>query len=199
MKLVLATTNKHKVTEIKNKFASLGALEIVSLEELPAGAPNAVENGATFAENALLKAAAIAAFSERPAMADDSGLCVDALDGRPGIFSARYGGENTTDAEKNALLLKELSGITERQARFVCAIAIVFPDGLTLTAEGTCYGAISQAPSGVQGFGYDPVFFLPQYNCTMAEISLDEKNRISHRALALEKAAGLLHEIISGK
>lgn len=198
MKLVLATKNPHKIIEVKNKFAAFDFLEIVPLNELFADAPDIVEDGVTFEENALLKAEAIAALTGLPAMADDSGLCVDALDGRPGIFSARYGGENTPDAEKNRLILKELDGIKDRRARFVCAIAIVFPEGQKSVSRGECGGVIAQAPAGANGFGYDPIFFLPEYGCTMAEISLDEKNKISHRARALEKAAESLESILAG-
>ena len=196
MKFVLATKNAHKITEIKHKFAAIKDLEILSLDEIAGDAPDVVEDGVTFEENAMLKAKAISAFTGLPAMADDSGICIDAMDGQPGIFSARYGGYDTPDAEKNAMILQELEGKENRNAFYECAIAIVFPDGKSSMSIGKCEGLIAKAPSGSNGFGYDPIFFLPEYGCTMAEISLDEKNRISHRAQALDKAFKSLEDIL---
>jgi XTP/dITP diphosphohydrolase len=187
MKLVLATTNRNKVLEIKDKFSGIGGLEILSLSSPEfSGAPEIVEDGLSFEENALKKAMAIAAFTGLVSMADDSGLCVDALDGRPGIYSARYGGEGATDRDRYLKLLDEMKGIGKRSARFVCAIAVAFPGGENRIVRGECEGLIAGEPAGEKGFGYDPVFFLPEYGKTMAELPLEEKNRISHRALALE-------------
>jgi XTP/dITP diphosphohydrolase len=196
MKLVLATTNRNKVLEIKDKFSGIGSLEILSLSSPEfSGAPEIVEDGLTFEENALKKAMAIAAFTGLVSMADDSGLCVDALDGRPGIYSARYGGEGATDRDRYLKLLDEMKGIGKRSARFVCAIAIAFPGGESRVVTGECGGIIAREPAGEKGFGYDPVFFLPEYGKTMAELPLEEKNRISHRALALEKAARIFEDM----
>jgi XTP/dITP diphosphohydrolase len=195
MKLVLATKNKNKIDEIKNKLLPVDELELLSLDAF-GKMSDVSEDGTSFGENAMIKADAVSAFTGLPAMADDSGLCVDALGGRPGVFSARYAGENAGDAERNMKLLAEMRGKAKRSAKFVCAIALSFPDGRRLSATGECNGVIAEEPSGTHGFGYDPIFFLPEYGLTMAEISLAEKNKISHRAAALESAAVLLAEII---
>ncbi|MCL2026402.1 MAG: XTP/dITP diphosphatase [Leptospirales bacterium] len=198
MKLVLATKNRDKIKEIKNKLSVIDSIELLSLEDF-GDAPDVIEDGMSFQENAAKKAQAISAFTGLSALADDSGLCVDALDGSPGVFSARYAGENATDAERNIKLLNEMNGKADRSAKFVCAIACCLSDGTLLSVTGECQGLIAERPSGTMGFGYDPVFFLPEYGCTMAEILLEEKNKISHRASALEKAAALLVEIIRHK
>jgi len=198
MKLVLATKNKDKIKEIKNKLSVIDSIELLSLEDFD-NAPNVIEDGISFQENAIKKAQAISAFTGLPALADDSGLCVDALDGRPGVLSARYAGENTADTERNMKLLDEMNGKTDRSAKFVCAVTCCLLDGTLLSVTGECQGLIAERPSGTMGFGYDPVFFLPEYGCTMAEIPLEEKNKISHRALALEKTAALLAEIVGHK
>ena len=198
MKLVLATKNKNKIIEIKNKFSGIQDLEILALDSpgIPDNPPDVEEDGKTFEENAVKKAAAIASFTGLPSMADDSGLCVDALEGRPGIYSARYGGDGASDADRNSKLLAEMEGVGNRSARFVCAIAIALPEGPEQVVRGECRGVIATEPSGDRGFGYDPVFYLPDYGRTMAQLPLEEKNRISHRALALEKAAGLLRGLV---
>lgn len=203
MKLILATRNKNKSLEIKEKLKNLKGMEILSLDEADKARsfPETIEDGNSFEENASKKARAAAEFFALPAMADDSGLCVAALGGIPGIFSARYGGENVSDAERNAKLLAELAALgsglsSNREAKFVCAIALAFPDGELLTVRGECAGLIADEPSGGGGFGYDPIFFLPEYGCTMAKLPLEEKNRISHRACALDKARALLAERI---
>jgi XTP/dITP diphosphohydrolase len=175
MKLVLATTNRNKVLEIKDKFSGIGGLEILSLSSPEfSGAPEIVEDGLSFEENALKKAMAIAAFTGLVSMADDSGLCVDALDGRPGIYSARYGGEGATDRDRYLKLLDEMKGIGKRSARFVCAIAVAFPAGKP-HSQGRMRGTHSGEPAGEKGFGYDPVFFLPEYGKTMAELPLEKR------------------------
>lgn len=196
IKLVIATGNKNKIREIGDKFSGIRGLTLVPLSDFP-DPPEVIEDGATFLENARKKAAEISAFTGLPAMADDSGLVVDALDGRPGILSARYGGESADDTARNLKLLEELRGIStgRRTARFVCVIAVVFPDGKSFFAEGTCEGVIAESMQGSHGFGYDPIFFLPDRGKTMAELPLEEKNKISHRAKALEGMRDILMKI----
>jgi XTP/dITP diphosphohydrolase len=196
MKLVIATNNKNKIREIRNKFADIAGLELIPLDEFP-GPPEVIEDGSSFRENAHKKALEIATYAGYPSMADDSGLVVDALDGRPGIFSARYGGESATDADRNRMILEEMRGIPaeRRSARFICVIAIAFRDGRSYFAEGSCEGIIAETMRGRHGFGYDPIFYLPELGKTMAELPLHEKNRISHRAKALEAAKKILEEL----
>lgn len=181
MKFVLASHNQKKLKELQQIIGELG-MEIIPL---PENAPEPEENGATFAENAWIKAKSAAAFTGLPALADDSGLCVDALDGAPGIYSARYC--EGSDADRNALLLRNMTGKTNRSARFVCCIACVWPDGTSLTVDGACEGEIAESLSGAGGFGYDPLFYVPAYGCTFGELDGDVKNSISHRAKALQK------------
>lgn len=158
--------------------------EIVSMRE--AGIEHeTVEDGSTFMENALKKAREVSELSGCCAIADDSGICVDALDGAPGIFSARFCGHHGDDAANNRLLLEKMQGIEDRRAHYTCAIALTYPDGRLITAEDYFYGEIAREERGENGFGYDPLFYLPEYGCTSAEISPDEKNRISHRGKAL--------------
>lgn len=197
MKIILATGNKNKIREIKEKFSSIGKLSITSLEELD-NIPEIEENASTFEGNALIKAKAICSFTGFPAMADDSGLVIDALNGEPGVYSARYGGANLSDIEKNSLVLSKMKNIPEkkRSARFVCAVALAFPDGKTYTAQGECLGIISKTPVGEKGFGYDPIFYIPESGKTMAQLSPDEKNRISHRGKAIEKIYEILKDIM---
>lgn len=190
MKLVLATGNPGKAREIR---AILGEKfeEILSMKE--AGiCHETLEDGATFRENALKKAREIAQISGCAALADDSGLCVDALDGAPGIFSARFCGYHGDDEANNRLLVERLSGVKNRKAHYFCAVALVFPDGKSLVGEGKMEGEIVDTPRGEGGFGYDPYFFLPQYGCTAAQLSPEEKNKISHRAAALQNLLSLL-------
>lgn len=188
MKLVVATKNAHKIHELSEMLA-IDGLTLVSLADV--GFTGEIEeNGATFAENALIKARAAAKFCGLPALADDSGLCVDALDGAPGIYSARYAsedGENASDAANVEKLLENLKGIPsgERTARFVCAIALVLPDGTEKTVTGACEGVITSEIRGNGGFGYDPVFYYVPYCKTFGEATEDEKNAVSHRANAV--------------
>ena len=187
MKFVLATHNPGKLEEM-SAILSKQNVEVV----LPADLGLTVdveETGTTFAENVLLKAEAVCKASGLPAIADDSGLCVDALSGAPGVYSARYGGEGLDDAGRCGLLLSSLRGQTSRTAHFACAIACVFPDGKKLTAEGRCDGTIAFAPMGEDGFGYDPVFFVPEYRRTFAQLTPEEKNAVSHRGKALRAFA----------
>jgi len=184
MKFVLASNNPKKLKEMREILFTLGA-EVISQSE--AGVNVEVEEtGSTFEENAVLKARAVMEASGLPAIADDSGLMVDALGGAPGIYSARYGGEDCkNDTERTMFLLRNMGDTENRAARFVSSIACVFPDGRRLTARGECAGKILRQPRGSGGFGYDPVFFLPEFGLTMAEMTAGEKNKISHRAKAL--------------
>ena len=190
MKLIIASGNAGKLREIR---AILGDKfdEIVSMKE--AGIDHeTVEDGATFLENAEKKAREIAEISGCAALADDSGICVDALDGAPGIYSARFCGRHGDDEANNRLLVEKLKNVDNRNAHYTCAVSLVFPDGKELHAEGFLHGKIIDEPKGDGGFGYDPYFFLPSYNCTAAELSAEEKNKISHRAEALKKLLMLL-------
>jgi XTP/dITP diphosphohydrolase len=195
--VVIATRNPGKFREIKAILSSL-PLKFLSLQDFP-DLPEVVEDGTTFAENAGKKARTIADLTGRPTIADDSGLAVDALQGRPGVFSSRYAGENATDADRCQKLLEEMATIPEgkRQARFVCAVAVAHPGGRMEIVEGECRGRITFAPRGEHGFGYDPIFFVPEFGKTMAEVDPGEKNRISHRARALEKLKGILPAFLS--
>lgn len=180
--VVLATRNSGKVREFSRLLEGVFA-EVISLNDLDSP-PEVIEDGATFRDNALKKARAIARYSGKPALADDSGLEVDALGGKPGVYSARYAGENASDKDNIIKLLQDLNGVEKRRARFVCCLALVIPEAGETVVEGICEGVIADQPSGNGGFGYDPVFFLPEYGKTMAEISPELKNRISHRARA---------------
>ena len=183
MKFVLATHNPGKLQEMRSILSSLG-VEVISPGDLGIDI-EVEETGSTFAENAMLKAEAICEAAKLPAIADDSGLCVDALNGGPGVYSARYGGEGLDDRGRTALLLENMRGQTTRAAHFTCAIACVFPNGDTLSAEGRCDGTIAFAPMGEGGFGYDPVFFVPELAKTFSQLMAEEKNEISHRGRAL--------------
>lgn len=191
--LLLGTRNLHKIREIASILAGL-SLTLRDLREFP-NAPEVEETGFTFRANAELKARAWATVTGLPTLADDSGLEVDALGGRPGVLSARYAGAQGNDAANNARLLAELSGVPaeRRGARYRCVIVIVGSAGLVAAAEGTCEGRIGEAPRGSNGFGYDPLFLVaPDFARTMAELDPDEKNRISHRGRALEAVRGAL-------
>ena len=181
MKFVIATHNKHKLQELQRILSPLG------IDAVTADLSEVEETGTTFAENAYLKAKAACEETGLPAVADDSGLEVDALDGRPGVYSARYAGEGATDAQRIEKLLGELAEVPaeKRGARFVSAICCVFPNGDTLRAEGHCPGSISFAPAGEDGFGYDPVFLCGEK--TFAQMTAAEKDAVSQRGKALEK------------
>ena len=186
-KLILATRNKDKLKEIQALLSDLD-IDIVSLDEAE-NAPHVVEDGKTFMENAFKKAKVIAEATGIMALADDSGLEVDALDGAPGVYSARYSGENASDASNNEKLLADLEGVPagKRSAHFSCVIVVYHPSGRWISTEDKCEGEITEKSIGDRGFGYDPVFYLPSLNCTMAQLSAEEKNRLSHRGKALEK------------
>ncbi|MBU5434183.1 XTP/dITP diphosphatase [Pseudoflavonifractor sp. MSJ-37] len=183
MKLVLASRNQKKLRELQEILSELG-VEVLS--EADAGVDVDVEEtGTTFEENAFLKAHAVMEASGLPAVADDSGLCVDALNGAPGIYSARYGGPGLDDVGRYQLLLENMRGQLDRRCRFVSAICCCFPDGRRVEARGECPGTLAYAPKGEDGFGYDPIFFVPEQKKTFAELSAEEKNAISHRGRAL--------------
>ena len=182
-KFVLATHNPGKLREMSEILSRLG-VEVVMPTDLGISV-DVEETETTFAENAMLKAKAICAAANLPAIADDSGLCVDALNGGPGVYSARYGGEGLDDKGRYTLLLNSLRGQGTRAAHFESAIACAFPGGDTLTAAGRCDGTIAFAPMGEGGFGYDPVFFVPALAKTFAQMTAEEKNKISHRGKAL--------------
>lgn len=186
-KFVLATHNPGKLKEMSDILARFG-VEVVSPGDLGITV-DVEETGTTFAENAMLKAKAICAAAKLPAIADDSGLCVDALNGGPGVYSARYGGEGLDDKGRYTLLLNNMRGQTTRAAHFTCSIACAFPNGDTLTAEGRCDGTIAFAPMGEGGFGYDPVFFVPEKAKTFGQLTAEEKSTISHRGKALKSFA----------
>lgn len=185
-RVVLASNNPKKLAELSAVMAGFG-FELVPQAEL--GVEDAEESGATFEENALIKALHASEATGLPALADDSGLCVDALGGRPGVYSARYAGPGADDAKNNAKLLVDLAGVTRRRAHYISVIAFVRsandPDPVLCT--GDWHGEILDAPRGAGGFGYDPLFFVPTHDCTAAELDPTEKNRISHRAIALAK------------
>ena len=184
MKIVLASDNAHKLSEFRELFKSMDA-ELISKAE-SGFAEEVEENGATFEENARIKADAVMRATGLPAIADDSGLCVDALGGDPGVRSARYTGDHAdTDEDRYRLLLKNMEGVENRSARFVSALCCVFPNGDEIRARGECPGWILTAPRGTMGFGYDPVFRPEGFDCSMAELTMEEKNAISHRGRAL--------------
>ena len=184
-KIIFATGNADKMKEIREILADLDA-EILSMKEAGIQA-DIVEDGKTFEENAVIKATAISKLTGEIVLADDSGLEIDYLNKEPGVYSARYMGEHTDYHTKNASLIKRLEGVPDekRTARFVCAIAAAFPDGRVETVRGTMEGRIGYEEKGENGFGYDPIF-LPEYGCTSAELSMEEKNKISHRGKALQ-------------
>jgi XTP/dITP diphosphohydrolase len=187
MKLVIATRNKHKLEEIRTIFRVPG-LEIASALDFP-DVPDVVEDGETFEANAKKKAVTLARATGLWALADDSGLEVDALNGAPGVYSARYAGEPVSYPANNRKLLKELESVTSRRARFRCVIALASPSGKARTVDGRCEGEVIREERGTQGFGYDPVFVPDGYAQTFAEMDAAIKNSISHRGSALRKAA----------
>lgn len=183
--LVIATRNKGKTLEIRALLQDF-PVEIKNLNDF-GPIPEVEEDGETFDDNAYKKASFAARVLGFPALADDSGLVVDALDGRPGVYSARYGGEDATDESRCEKLLAELKGVTNRKAAFECVISIAVPVGPALTYEGRCEGVIAESPDGLNGFGYDPVFYYPPMGKTFAQLTGEEKNRVSHRGKALNE------------
>lgn len=195
MKFIMATNNAHKVVELSRILLPLG-IDVVSAKDAGITLDDVEETGTTFTENAFLKANAAFIKTGMPAVADDSGLCVDALDGRPGIYSARYGGDGATDSEKNIKLLDELKNVCDkdRTAHFTSAICCILEDGTRIDVEGICKGKIAFEPHGNSGFGYDPIFMCGQ-KC-YAELSGEEKDAISHRGIALRKLKAELEKIL---
>ena len=192
MKLIIASNNAHKLTEMKAILSPFFD-DVQSMRE--AGIEHeTVEDGQTFMENAVKKARELAEISGHAAIADDSGICVDALDGAPGIYSARFSGVHGDDKANNRLLLEKLEGVENRAAHYTCAIALCWPDGKMLTAEDYLFGEIAHDEKGTGGFGYDPLFLLPERGVRTAELGPGEKNAISHRGKALRKLVKLLEE-----
>lgn len=195
-KIVFATGNQNKMVEIREILSGLDA-EILSMREAGISL-DIVEDGKTFEENALIKAKAVAQVTDAIVLADDSGLEIDYLNKEPGVYSARYMGEDTSYDIKNQALLDRLAGVPKekRTARFVCAIAAVFPNGETIVKRGTIEGYIGEKPAGENGFGYDPIFYVDEYNCSTAELSMQQKNALSHRGNALRAIRGELENRI---
>ncbi len=197
MKMILASKNPHKLVEMSAILSQLG-IEVI-LESDAGVDVDVEETGTTFEENAALKATAVMKASGLPAIADDSGLCVAALGGGPGVYSARYGGEGLTDKDRYELVLKGLSGQLDRSAKFVSAICCAFPNGDTVTARGECPGIIAYSPRGSGTFGYDPIFLVPQRKKTFAEMEPEEKNAISHRGVALQSFKAELEKYLAAQ
>ncbi len=185
MKFVLASKNKHKAMEIESILGN--GFSIITMDETNAKDLEIIEDGETFQDNALIKARTVAKATNLPTIADDSGICVDFLNGSPGVYTARFAGENATDDENIDKLLTMLKGvpIEKRGAHFACCIAVVFPSGEEKTFFGKCEGSILCERHGENGFGYDPIFYVPKFDCSMAELPARVKNSISHRSQAL--------------
>lgn len=198
-KIIFATGNEHKMVEIRMILKDLG-MEILSQREAGIVA-DVIEDGTTFEENALIKVKEIAKYTDAIVLADDSGLEIDYLNKEPGIYSARYMGEDTSYDIKNQALLDCLSGVPDekRTARFVCAIAAAFPDGTTEVVRGTMEGIIGHEIIGENGFGYDPIFFLPEYGCTSAQLPPEKKNELSHRGEGLRKMRAVIEKKLKEK
>ena len=197
MKVVLASKNQHKLVEMRDILSAQG-VEVV-LESDVGVDVDVEETGTTFEENSLLKARAVMEASGLPAIADDSGLSVDALNGAPGVWSARYGGEGLDDVGRYRLLLENMKGQLDRKCRFVSVITLCMPGGDVISARGECPGTLAYAPQGENGFGYDPIFFVPEKKKTFAQLSAEEKNAISHRGNALKLFQRKLAGYLSGQ
>ncbi|EUJ27406.1 nucleoside-triphosphatase [Listeria floridensis FSL S10-1187] len=195
--LVIATANKGKAMEYEQILGSHD-IKILTLLDFPE-IGDIEETGTTFAENAAIKAETVAKLLNKTVLADDSGLVVDALDGAPGVYSARYAGEAHNDAKNNEKLLKELKDIPaeKRTARFHCTLAIATPDGALDYFDGECEGRIAEAPSGTNGFGYDPLFYLPNFGTTMANLTPEQKNKISHRGNAIKELGKNIEKVLA--
>ena len=196
MRIVLATTNKGKCAEFVREMSKISVFkQILTLDDFPK-LGNIEETGTTFQENALLKAQAVCDFTGLPVIADDSGLCIEALNGQPGIFSARYGGKNTTDEKNLQKVLQKMIGQTNRKCKFVCAIACIFPDKRKIQVQAEWTGILTKKPIGENGFGYDPIFFDEKLQKTSAQMSMEEKNAHSHRGKALRLLIDKLESIL---
>jgi len=193
--IVLATKNKGKIKEFRAMLADY-PVELRGLSDF-GPIPEVEEDGATFDDNAYKKALFTAKVLGLPAISDDSGLVVEALDGAPGVYSARYAGENASDEENTKKLLQNMTGVENRKAAFECVISIAVPNGPALTYEGRCEGLITEEPDGSDGFGYDPVFYAPQLKKTFANCNMAEKNKISHRGQALKEVVGEFDKILT--
>ena len=195
MKIVLATHNQGKIREFQKAFAEIGWEAVPISQILEVEDPE--ETGATFEENALQKARYYSRVVNMPVLSDDSGIIADILVDRPGIYSARYAGRHGDDEANNRKLISDLSSYEgdDRKGHYVCVVALVWPDGREVTAEGACEGIVRDFYQGTGGFGYDPLFYLPSYGKTMAELPMEEKNKISHRGRALRNLMGKLKEI----
>jgi len=192
-RIVIASGNQGKIREFRQLFSKYG-IETIAMNELDETLPDVEETGETFEENARLKAETISDIIQVPVLADDSGLEVDALNKRPGVYSARYAGEQKDDQANLQKVLNELEGKEDREARFVCVLALARPGKETVYKRGTCEGQIGAQPQGENGFGYDPVFYPNGFDRTMAQLSSDEKNSISHRSNALKQLEGWLSQ-----
>ncbi|WP_299978915.1 XTP/dITP diphosphatase [Desulfobacula sp.] len=192
--IVLATRNKGKTREIKALLKDF-PIDIKNLDDF-GPIPEVIEDGKTFDDNAYKKASFTAKILGHPAMADDSGLCVEALDGAPGVYSARYAGESASDKDNVKKMLADLKGKENRNAAFKCVISIAVPTGAALTYEGECKGVITKEPSGENGFGYDPLFFYPEFNKTFAQLTIEEKGQVSHRGRALKEICDEMDKIL---
>lgn len=195
--IVLASRNPKKIKELKALLADL-PVRVLSLDDF-CGVPEVEETGQTFAENAEIKAKTVAQATGLISVADDSGLEVDALGGQPGVYSNRFAGPDATDRDKYMRILELLQGVSDdnRTARFHAAVAVATPEGETVVVEGTCEGRIARKPRGEGGFGYDPIFYLPEFGRTMAELPPDVKNQISHRAKAMHAAKNVIRRLLS--
>ncbi len=192
-RIVIASGNQGKIREFRQLFSKYG-IETVAMNDIDVNLPDVEETGDTFEENARLKAETISDIIQVPVLSDDSGLEVDALNKRPGVYSARYAGEPKDDRANLQKVIDELNGLEQRDARFVCVLALARPGKETIYKRGTCEGQIGTGPRGDNGFGYDPVFYPKGYDQTMAQLSSDEKNSISHRSNALKQLEGWLSQ-----
>lgn len=185
-KLIIATKNKHKLKEIESIFKD------ISISAMPLDIPDIIENGETFTENSLIKAKSVYDWTKIPSLADDSGLCINALGGKPGLYSARYGGENLGYKEKMQMILEELKDKKDRSAYFITSAVCVLNDKYYIYSEGKVNGKIIEEPKGLDGFGYDPIFMPEGFDITYAEMTADKKNSISHRFIAMSKMKEIL-------
>ena len=195
LQLLAATSNKNKIREFQEMFSEITEKVTIVSPDIMGGLPEIIEDGATFEENSAIKAKEASRYADISAFADDSGLEVDALNGEPGINSARYAGDNATDADRIAKLLKNMEGKTNRKARFVCVISLAYRGNLVAQFRGEVEGTITDAPRGANGFGYDPLFWIDNIGRTLAELTGEDKNKISHRGNAVAILAKELRRI----
>lgn len=198
IEIVVATRNRGKLRELSQLLSDL-PVKLLTADE--AGVPDIEESGGTFKENAVHKALTAARASGMPAIGEDSGLEVDALDGKPGVFSSRFAGPDATDEDRNQLILRMLEGVPleHRTARYRAAAALATPEGLVGVSEGVCEGLIAEQPAGTNGFGYDPIFYYPPFGCTMGQATPEMKNQVSHRGKALAGLLPILRRLLAGR